>query len=64
MNLAITIVAVLMVSDASFTLLNLNKVESLLKRYFPNMDIKKLAVLEGVVGLVILLLKISTGTLS
>lgn len=64
MNLAITVVAVLMVSDASFTLLNLNKVESLLKRYFPNMDIKKLAVLEGVVGLVILLLKISTGTLS
>jgi hypothetical protein len=64
MNLLITIIAVLLVSDASFTLLNLTKVESILKQHFPNINIKKLAAIEGLVGLVILMLKISTGTLS
>lgn len=64
MNLVITIIAVLMVSDAAFTLLNLSKVESFITNYFPNMDVKKLAVVEGAAGLVILLLKLATGTIS
>ncbi len=64
MNLLITIIAVLMVADAAFTLLNLSMVESILKRYFPNMNIKKLALVEGFIGLIVLVLKIGTGTVS
>lgn len=62
MNLILTIVAVLMITDAAFALLNLTKFESLLHTQFPNMNVKKLAVVEGVVGLVILVLKITTAT--
>ncbi len=64
MNLFLTIVAVLMVSDAAFTLLNLSKVESFLQSRFPNLNIKKLAVVEGIVGIIILFLKINTKTIS
>ncbi|MFH2129633.1 MAG: hypothetical protein ABIK68_04605 [bacterium] len=64
MHTIITIIAVLMVSDACFTLLNLSKVESILHSMFPSMNIKKLAIVEGAAGLVIILLKIGTNTVS
>lgn len=64
MNIVITLVAVLMVADSAFTLGNLTKIESILATTFPNLDIKKLAFIEGVVGLIILGIKISTKTLS
>lgn len=64
MNLFITVVSVLMISDAAFTLVNLNKVQSLLHSRFPQINVKKLALVEGVVGLVVLALKIVTGTVS
>ena len=64
MNLVITIFAVLMVSDAAFALLNLTKFESLLHSQFPNMNVKVLAAVEGVAGLVILLIKLATNTLA
>ncbi|MBU2515496.1 hypothetical protein KJ966_29620 [bacterium] len=63
MNLFITIIAVLMVSDAAFTLLNLSKVESLITNHFPKMNVKKLATVEGITGIVILFLKLATGTI-
>jgi hypothetical protein len=62
MNLIITIFAVLMISDAAFALFNLTKFESLLHTQFPKMNVKKLAVVEGVAGLVILTLKIATNS--
>lgn len=64
MDLAITIIAFLMVCDAAFTLTNLTRMESILKSFFPSMDVKKVAVLEGAVGLVILGIKIVTNTLT
>ncbi len=64
MNLFITIMAVLMISDAAFTLLNFSQVESFLQNYFPKMNIKKLAMVEGGVGAFVLFLKIATGTVS
>ena len=64
MNLFITIVAVLMISDAAFALLNLAKFESILQSYFPNMDVKKLAIVEGATGALILVLKLITGTIA
>ncbi len=64
MNTIITIIAVLMISDACFTLLNLTKVESMLHSIFPRMNVKKLALIEGVTGLVIIILKVSTDTIS
>ncbi len=64
MNLIITIVAVLMISDAAFTLLNLNKVESLLQARFPKMNVKKLALVEGLAGVVVLIIKVVTGTIT
>ena len=51
-----------MIADAAFTLLNQSKVESVLRNAFPNLDVKKLATVEGVVGLTILSLKIATST--
>jgi len=60
----ITIIAVLMISDACFTLLNLTKVESMLHSIFPRMNVKKLAMIEGITGLVIIILKIGTHTVS
>jgi hypothetical protein len=64
MHTIITIIAVLMISDAGFTLLNLTKVESMLHSIFPRMNVKKLAMLEGITGLVIIILKIGTHTVS
>ena len=63
MNLVITIVAVLMVADAAFALVNLSKFESFLQTQFPKMNVKKLAMVEGGVGLIVLVLKIATGTI-
>ncbi|MCP4752020.1 MAG: hypothetical protein GY866_14085 [Proteobacteria bacterium] len=63
MNTIITVVAILMVSDAAFTLLNLSKVESFLNKAFPKMNVRKLAMVEGVVGMVIIIIKISTKTI-
>jgi hypothetical protein len=64
MNTVITVMAILMVADALFTLLNLSKVESLLLNVFPNLNVKKLAVVEGLAGGFIIILKISTGSVS
>ncbi len=64
MHTIITVVAVLMISDACFTLLNLTKVESMLHNIFPRMNVKKLAMIEGIAGLVIIILKIGTHTIS
>jgi hypothetical protein len=64
MHIIITVVAVLMISDAGFTLLNLTKVESMLHSIFPRMNVKKLAMIEGIAGLVIIILKIGTHTVS
>ncbi len=64
MHLVITIISVLMVADACFTLLNLTKVESILHSVFPRMNVKKLAMVEGAAGLAIIILKVSTNTVS
>ncbi|MCP4298120.1 MAG: hypothetical protein GY786_21240 [Proteobacteria bacterium] len=64
MNLVVTIIAILMVADSAFTLGNLTKVESILATAFPNLDIRKLALIEGIAGLIILGIKITTKTLS
>lgn len=64
MNTVITVIAILMVADALFTILNLSKVESLLQNVFPNLNVKKLAVVEGLAGGLILILKISTNSIS
>ncbi len=53
-----------MVSDAAFALLNLTKFESLLHSQFPKMNVKLLAAVEGIIGLVILFIKLATGTIS
>lgn len=64
MNTVISIIAIFMVGDALFTLLNLAKVKTLLFSMFPSLDIKKVALVEGLVGFVILLIKISTNTIT
>ena len=64
MHLVVTIIAILMIADACFTLLNLSKVESILQSVFPRMNIKKLAFVEGAAGLAIIILKIGTNTVS
>lgn len=64
MHLVITIFAILMIADACFTLLNLSTVESILHSIFPRMNVKKLAIVEGAAGLVIIILKIGTKTIS
>jgi hypothetical protein len=64
MNLVITIVAILMVADAGFTLVNLDRIESFLHSVFPRMNVKKLALVEGLVGVVILMIKLKTGTIT
>ncbi|OFZ81488.1 MAG: hypothetical protein A2508_07205 [Candidatus Lambdaproteobacteria bacterium RIFOXYD12_FULL_49_8] len=63
MNLLITFLALLMVADSFFALTNLRKVQNWLEDYFPNLDIKKLALVEGVAGLLILLLKLVSHSL-
>ena len=62
MNLAITIIGILMVADSLFTLVNFSNVESVLLKYFPNLKIKQLAILEGIVGALIIAIKIFTRT--
>ena len=64
MHLVITIIAIIMVADSAFTLGNLSKVETILVSFFPNLDIKTVAMVEGVAGLVILGFKISTKTIT
>lgn len=63
MNLFTTVIAVLMVADSTFTLINLDKVESMLKSFFPNLNIKLLALIEGAIGMIALLIKIKMKTL-
>lgn len=63
MNIAITIIAILMLIDALFTLLNLSKVESMIHSLFPHMEVKKVAVIEGAVAAIVLALKVATQTL-
>lgn len=63
MNIVITVIAVIMVVDSCFTLLNLSKVESVLQVFFPKMNVKKLAIAEGGAGLLIIIMKISTQSL-
>ena len=63
MNTLISIFATIMIVDSLFTLLNLSKVESVVKVFFPEMNIKKLAMVEGLVGIIIILIKFSTNTL-
>ncbi len=62
MNIAITIVGFLMIADSLFTLLNLDRVESFLHKVFPQLNVKKLAVVEGVVGCAVILIKLYTKT--
>jgi len=64
MNLLTTFIAILMFADSLFTLMNLAKVESWLNDYFPNLDIRKLALVEGAAGLLILLMKLATQSFS
>jgi len=64
MNLLTTIIAFLMLADSAFTLANLKKVESWLEELFPNLDIRKLAIIEGAVGLLIILFKLATTSLT
>ena len=63
MNLTITVIGILMVTDSLFTLLNFSKVESALHKYFPNLNIKKLALVEGITGAIILMIKFFTQTI-
>jgi len=64
MNIFITTISVLMVIDAAFTLVNFTKVEPMIHRVFPNLDIKTLATIEGLTGLIIIILKLSTDSLT
>ncbi|MDT8447235.1 MAG: hypothetical protein RRB13_10135 [bacterium] len=64
MNLLTTFIALLMLGDALFALSNLARVESWLKEFFPNLDVKQLALVEGGVGLAILAIKFTTGSWS
>ena len=59
----IAIIAILMVADASFALLNLTKIESSLHTIFPKMNVKTLAATEGIVGAAILIIKFATQTI-
>lgn len=63
MNIFITIIALLMLIDALFTLLNLSKVESMIHSLFPHLEVKKIALIEGVVAFIILILKVTTHSL-
>jgi len=64
MHTFITVIAILMLADACFTLLNLSKVKSIFNEIFPKLDVKKLAAVEGAVGLVIIIIKVGTGTIA
>ena len=52
-----------MVADALFTILNIDRVESVLHRIFPNLDVRKVAIVEGVTGCIVIFIKISTKTI-
>ena len=64
MNLLTTFIALLMIADSIFTLANRAKVESWLADLFPNLDVAKVASIEGFVGLAILFLKLTTRSLA
>ena len=64
MNTITSIIAIFMIGDALFTLLNLSRVKSLINSMFPSLDIKKVAIVEGLVGALILVLKVSTRTVT
>jgi len=64
MNLLTTIIACLMVGDAIFAFINLARLESLIHQLFPQLDLKKVALVEGTVGGVILVFKILTDSFS
>ncbi|MGK0289336.1 MAG: hypothetical protein ACI86H_000773 [bacterium] len=64
MHLFLTIIAFLMVTDALFTWANYDKVESLLKKQFPKLDLKVFAFIEGLIGLLILSIKVFTKTIT
>ena len=63
MNLFTTLIAGLMVGDALFAWANLAKLESFLSQIFPNLDLRKVALVEGGVGIFILLFKLTTHSL-
>ena len=64
MNLLITIIAILMIADALFIYANYSGLEPFIAKIFPNLELKKLAIVEGVIGAIILIIKTKTGTLT
>ncbi len=63
MNLITTLIAGLMVGDALFSWMNLAKLESFLSQIFPHLNLRRLALTEGGVGVFILLFKLATHSL-
>ena len=49
-----------MVGDAVFTLTNFARVENMIHQIFPDLDLRKIALVEGVAGLGIILIKMVT----
>ncbi|OGH01053.1 MAG: hypothetical protein A2600_01330 [Candidatus Lambdaproteobacteria bacterium RIFOXYD1_FULL_56_27] len=64
MNLLTTLIALAMVADSLFALANQATVQSWLKEHFPNLNVRKLAWVEGAVGVLILALKLATSSLT
>ncbi|MDX2470870.1 MAG: hypothetical protein QNL04_09890 [SAR324 cluster bacterium] len=60
MHLLTTFIALLMVGDAVFTLTNFARVENMIHQIFPDLDLKKVAFVEGAAGLGIIVLKMIT----
>lgn len=55
MRIFITIISFLMLADGLFVLFNLNMVESWIKKMWPGLNIRKLAVAEVLFALLMLL---------
>lgn len=55
MRTLITIIAFLMLADGLFVLFNRNLVESWIKKMWPGLNIRKLAVAEVIIALLMLL---------
>ena len=53
-----------MIGDAIFTLTNFARVENMIHQMFPDLDLKKVAYVEGAVGLFIVLFKANTDSFS
>lgn len=62
MHLITTIIAILMLADALFALTNQEYVESVLKNFFPGMNVRQVALIEGGAALLILLVKLATNS--